>query len=210
MFLDGEEAWVQWTETDSLYGSRALAAEWEGKKYVDSGSVGRRSMGGDGDGAKTELDSISMFVLLDLLGAPDPKVSSFFSDTHWAYQHLATAESRLRKMGLLESKPKQAFLQEGKKAANMFTGGYVLDDHVPFLQRGVPVLHVIPLPFPDVWHTMDDDGEHLDIPTVGDWAKIMSLFVAEWMDVEGFVPGKEDSKVVIGSENEGRREKEEL
>lgn len=201
MFLDGEEAWVQWTDQDSLYGSRALAAEWEGRKY-DEVEVGKRSVGG---GPKTELDSISLFVLLDLLGAPGPKVPSFFGDTHWAYQHLASAESKLRKMGLLESKPKQPFLQEGKKTANMFNGGYVLDDHVPFLQRGVPVLHVIPLPFPEVWHTMDDDGGHLDTPTVGDWAKIVSLFVAEWMDVEGFVP-----EAVVESNDEWRREKEEL
>ncbi|KAM7223195.1 hypothetical protein V8F06_001408 [Rhypophila decipiens] len=199
MFLDGEEAWISWTDTDSLYGSRALVAEWEGRKFTGD-AVGKRSAG-----PKTELDAISLFVLLDLLGAPDPKINSFFKNTHWAYQHLAAAEAKLRNLGLLESTPQQPFLPEGKKAPQRFTGGYVLDDHVPFLQRGVPVLHVIPLPFPDVWHTMDDDGDHLDVPTVGDWAKIVSLFVAEWMDVEGFVPGKEER-----AKNGGWREKEEL
>ena len=145
------------------------------------------------------MDGISLFVLLDLLGAPGPQVPSFFGDTHWAYRHLAMAEGRMRKMGLLESRPETGgFLQEGKKTANMFTGGYVLDDHVPFLQRGVPVLHVIPLPFPKVWHTMEDDGEHLDVETVGDWARIVSVFVAEWMGLEGFVGG------------DGWREKDEL
>lgn len=29
IFFDGEEAFVEWTATDSLYGSRHLAAEWE-------------------------------------------------------------------------------------------------------------------------------------------------------------------------------------
>ena len=32
--------------------------------------------------------------------------------------------------------------------------GYVGDDHVPFLRRGVSVLHVIAEPFPRVWHTL--------------------------------------------------------
>lgn len=29
---------------------------------------------------------------------------------------------------------------------------HIEDDHIPFLMRGVPVLHVIPWPFPDDWH----------------------------------------------------------
>jgi len=61
----------------------------------------------------------------------------------------------------------------------------MLDDHVPFMARGVDVLHIIPSPFPDVWHHMEDDGEHLDGPIVEDWAKIVTAFVAEWMDLEG-------------------------
>jgi len=44
---------------------------------------------------------------------------------------------------------------------------------------------MIPIPFPRVWHTSDDDGEHLDIDTVEDWAKLVTAFTAEWMDLEG-------------------------
>lgn len=29
VFFDGEEAFQQWTATDSLYGARHLAAKWE-------------------------------------------------------------------------------------------------------------------------------------------------------------------------------------
>ena len=32
---------------------------------------------------------------------------------------------------------------------------HIDDDHAPFLKRGVPVLHLIPYPFPDVWHTLN-------------------------------------------------------
>ncbi len=57
---------------------------------------------------------------------------------------------------------------------------------MPFMARGVEVLHLIPTPFPDVWHDMTDDGEHLDIPTVEDWALLTTAFVGEWMDLDGF------------------------
>ncbi|KAK0618424.1 hypothetical protein B0T17DRAFT_537892 [Bombardia bombarda] len=176
LFLDGEEAWVSWTQADSLYGSRALAAKWESTQY-------------DGLSAfSTPLDSISLFVLLDLLGAADPHVPSYFAKTHWAYQHMAAVEDRLRKLGMLETGPSSRFLLESSKRAHQFSGGFVEDDHVPFMARGVDIFHVIPMPFPPVWHTMDDDGAHLDLPTTRDWAKIVSAFVAEWMDLEGFIP----------------------
>lgn len=48
-----------------------------------------------------------------------------------------------------EDLPLQGFL-----TANAPRGG-IDDDHRPFLQRGVPVFHVIPLPFPHVWHTLE-------------------------------------------------------
>lgn len=177
VLLDGEEAWVKWTEEDSLYGSRALAEAWA--ESPREGMAGTFS---------NKLESISLFVLLDLLGAPSPKIPSYFAKTHWAYAHMAKGERRLRQLGLLESKEEAApFLPDEKKQSYQFTMGYVLDDHVPFMERGVDILHLIPTPFPAVWHTMDDDGAHLDLPTVRDWAKIVTVFVAEWMELEGFL-----------------------
>lgn len=176
LLLDGEEAWVQWTGTDSTYGSRALAKTW-GDEVHPAMSV-----------YKHPIDSISLFVLLDLLGASDPHVPSYFPTTHWAYQNLARIEARMRQLRLLESTPRDHFLPEAGKEARHFRPGFVQDDHVPFMDRGVGILHIIPTPFPWVWHRMEDDGEHLDGPTVRDWARLMSAFVAEWMDLEGFVP----------------------
>jgi hypothetical protein len=37
---------------------------------------------------------------------------------------------------------------------------------------------------------MDDDGAHLDLPTVEDWARMVTAFVGEWMDLEGYFPHK--------------------
>lgn len=131
-----------------------------------------------------------MFVLLDLLGAAEPNIPSYFPTTHWAYRNLAKVEERLRKLGVLETEPKMPFLGESEKEGAQFFRGFVADDHIPFMRRGVDILHIIPAPFPSVWHTMNDDGAHLDVPTIRDWARIMTAFVAEWMDLEGhLLPG---------------------
>lgn len=171
LLLDGEEAFVSWTDTDSLYGARSLAETWENQPTMAMADFPNR------------LNQISLFVLLDLLGAADPQIPSYFLPTHWAYQAMATVEQRMRDLGLLESQPAQPFLPDSEKAASRFTRSWVGDDHVPFMERGVPVLHLIPSPFPRVWHTMQDDGKHLDMPTVRDWAKIMTAFTLEWLDM---------------------------
>jgi len=172
LLLDGEEAFASWTDTDSLYGSRSLAEEWEERSAYPALS-----------NYHNPLRQISLFVLLDLLGAQNPHVPSYFSTTHWAYKKLATLEGRLRSLGLLESKPTQPFLPESDKLLSNFDHSGIGDDHEPFMKRGVPILHLIPSPFPDVWHNMMDDGEHLDLPTVRDWARIMTAFALEWLDM---------------------------
>ena len=63
LFFDGEEAFKRWTATDSIYGSRKLAAEWEKKPYSSGGVSGNHN------------DRIDIFVLLDLLGAKNMQFS---------------------------------------------------------------------------------------------------------------------------------------
>jgi glutaminyl-peptide cyclotransferase len=174
LLLDGEEAFKVWTDDDSLYGARALAQEWEETMHPAMSTY------------RTPLASIDLFVLLDLLGAAEPTVPSYFKTTHWAYRNLATIEERLRGLSQLKSKPAEAFLPEKEKQeSERWLGGYIGDDHVPFMEKGVEILHLITTPFPRVWHTIEDDGEHLDMPTVEDWAMITTAFAAEWLDLEG-------------------------
>ena len=137
---------------------------------------------------QTPLASIDLFVLLDLLGAKNPAVPSYFKTTHWAYQHMAALEARLRSLSIFQSGGGSSFFPEAsKRDSDRWLGGYIEDDHIPFMAKGVEVLHLIPSPFPHVWHTIDDDGEHLDISTVRDWAVLTAAFAAEWMDLEGYI-----------------------
>ncbi|KAI9888002.1 MAG: hypothetical protein M1823_000123 [Watsoniomyces obsoletus] len=194
LLLDGEEAFKDWSDDDSLYGARSLAEEWDQTLHPALSTY------------RTPLSSITLFVLLDLLGAANPVIPSYSRTTHWAYQHLSKLESRLRSLSLLKSSPNHpskrnpqhkrenepTFLPEGNKYENsgghsgFVSFGVIEDDHIPFMARGVEILHVIPARFPTVWHKIEDDGEHLDLDTVHDWAMLVTAFVAEWMDLEGF------------------------
>ena len=209
LLFDGEEALETWTATDSIYGARSLAEEWENTFHPALSTF------------RNPLQSISLFVLLDLLGAKAPVVPSYFITTHWAYAHMAHLESRLRKLGLFKSSPNHAtkakkaeeaakkkgkeykkraepvwLREENKKDSDNWLGGLIGDDHEPFLHRGVEVLHMIPSPFPRVWHEMDDNGFHLDMDTVEDWTLLVTAFTAEWMELEGFMDKKQGKRSV--------------
>lgn len=56
IFFDGEEALVDFTETDGLYGSKHLAEKWA-----------KSSM----------LEQIRLFILLDLVGATAPNFNTY-------------------------------------------------------------------------------------------------------------------------------------
>ncbi|KAL8714527.1 MAG: hypothetical protein Q9220_001475 [cf. Caloplaca sp. 1 TL-2023] len=198
LFLDGEEAFKTWTDTDSLYGARSLAAEMETTAYAAQSTF------------HNALSTISLFVLLDLLGADHPTVPSYFKTTHWAYQKLAALEKRLRSLSLFESASKDGskradspFLTEAEKDETRWLGGMIQDDHVPFMERGVDVLHLIPAPFPRVWHNREDDGAHLDLATVKDWSRLITAFAAEWMELEDYLNDTQDSSKSSRNLNNG-------
>ncbi|KAL5000063.1 hypothetical protein BDV10DRAFT_41817 [Aspergillus recurvatus] len=180
LFLDGEEAFKQWTDTDSLYGARSLAQHWD-SEVNPAMSV-----------YKTPLSSISLFVLLDLLGSRNPTIHSYYKTTHWAYQKLANVERRLRELKMFKSSGKTWFPDSPADERQLSYYGYLGDDHLPFLKRGVDVLHIIDYSpnrgFPSVWHDIKDDAEHLDMDTVEDWSLLVAGFAAEWMELEGFMP----------------------
>lgn len=175
IFMDGEEAFLRWTDTDSLYGARSLAQTWEQTPLPAMSTY------------QNPLETIELFLLLDLLGAKSPKIPSYFLTTHWAYQAMADAESRLRGLNQFKSNSEGPFLTESHKDTAMFTSAFIGDDHVPFMSRGVEILHIIPSHFPRVWHRIEDDGEHLDMDTVSDWTKLVTAFTAEWMELDPYM-----------------------
>lgn len=164
VFFDGEESFEEWTDTDSLYGSRHLAERMATSPHPQGASH------------TTMLQAVDLFVLLDLLGGPNPLIVNHFDNTARWFDRLVTAEKRLHRLGLLASHPsEQAYFRKD------FYLGPVQDDHIPFLHRGVPVLHIIATPFPQFWHTLDDDEENMHRPTVENLTKILAIFLTEYL-----------------------------
>ncbi|KAJ8044688.1 Glutaminyl-peptide cyclotransferase [Holothuria leucospilota] len=164
IFFDGEEAFVQWTRTDSLYGARHLAAKMENTPHPPGATD------------TNQLDAMDMFILLDLIGTPDPVFRNMFSATSSWFIHLAGIETRLREMGAIRARSYPYF-----RTVQAYGGG-IEDDHIPFLRRGMDrIMHLIANPFPSVWHKMSDNAEALDPATIDDLNKILQVFVVEYM-----------------------------
>jgi len=136
LFDDGEEAVQQWSHTDSLYGTRHLAAKWQ---------------------ANGTLGSIKAVLIVDMIGDKDLNVIREQNSTSW-----------------LEDTIYQAAKNTGH-AGNFFkTKGYMEDDHLPFLQRGVATADVIDSDYgphtestPDGWHhTAEDTLDKLSVKSL--------------------------------------------
>lgn len=180
VFFDGEEAFKAWTGTDSIYGARHLSQKWS-NAYI-APYTKRRLLS---HASVTELTTIEHLILLDLLGAPNPSVRSYFIDTAWLFDAMVSVEERLHQAGLLTESEGTANFRSfflPRRGAE-FNYGYIEDDHVPFLRKGVSVLHVIPYPFPTVWHTLQDDASALDVPTMRRWNLILRIFMCEYLDL---------------------------
>ncbi|EDW69538.1 glutaminyl-peptide cyclotransferase isoform X2 [Drosophila virilis] len=166
IFFDGEEAFREWTNSDSVYGSRHLANKFARTRSPtstsDQANLGPR-----------HIDRIEVLVLLDLIGARNPKFSSFYENTHGLHSSLVEIEQTLRTAGRLEG--------NNKMFLNRPAGGLVDDDHRPFLEENVPILHLIATPFPDSWHTPRDNAANLHWPSIRNFNRVFRNFVYEYL-----------------------------
>ncbi len=110
VFFDGEESIKpQWTSSDSLYGSRHLAAKWSG-----NGTLAR----------------IKAYLLADMIGDKDLNIDRDANSTPWLLDTLKVAAKNT-----------------GHTTSVFKNATQVEDDHIPFGQRGVPVLDIIDLDY---------------------------------------------------------------
>lgn len=156
IFFDGEEAVQHWSKTDSLYGSRALALKWS--------KLSKESF--------NSLDKINLMILLDLLGSKDAtKIYSFHSDNSFVGKEF---KKLIEIEGEYSNDP--SIFQESNQFKHL-NGLAIEDDHTPFLPFKVPVLHLIPVPFPSVWHTPADTIEALDRDLCEKISRIIYKFI---------------------------------
>jgi glutaminyl-peptide cyclotransferase len=133
LFDDGEESITPtWTDSDSLYGTRHIAAKW-----AADGTLGK----------------IKAFIVADMIGWKEMNIDREQNSTPWLEDLLA-----------------QAGKDTGHSAYLFRVTGAVDDDHLPFKQRGVPVLDIIDFEYgtpdnPEAYHhtaldTMDKLSAH--------------------------------------------------
>ncbi|EGG11615.1 glutaminyl-peptide cyclotransferase [Melampsora larici-populina 98AG31] len=180
VLFDGEEAFKDWTHTDSIYGARALAKKWA-EPIRTPNALQKQT---------NQLDNIQAFVLFDLLGARSPSIHNFFEhQTGWMYEAWQEAELRLSKLGVIsltDIKTDSFFKDQVGSNQVRFFGG-VEDDHIPFLAAKVPILHLISAPFPSVWHEITDNVNALDYSTILNWVKIGEVALIEYFGLQDFL-----------------------
>ncbi|KAJ2604574.1 hypothetical protein EV177_006371 [Coemansia sp. RSA 1804] len=168
VFFDGEEAYVQWTSTDSLYGARHLAEFWE--RNPDPATAAAFSSLAK---QEPELERIDVMVLLDLIGAPDNAFVALQEPTANLFMELSKLEHRLHDAGYIN----RTYMNTDHPVA----AEYIEDDHIPFIRRNIPVLHLISRPFPKVWHSLADNASALDANVIANMSLILRSFVASYL-----------------------------
>ncbi|XP_060063663.1 glutaminyl-peptide cyclotransferase-like [Ylistrum balloti] len=177
VFFDGEEAFLEWTAHDSLYGARHLAEKWANTPHPLFNE-------------KSYLSSITAFVLLDLIGSTDVSFSSFYTQTEELFEYLVKIEETLTEKQFLNAtglRRRQKLFHSSRYGG--FMGGGIEDDHKPFEERGVPILHLISYPFPKVWHRMSDNAKAIDYAVTENFNRIFRTFVADFLHLDANLNG---------------------
>jgi glutaminyl-peptide cyclotransferase len=132
LFLDGEEAVVEWRGNDHTYGSR---------HYVETAK------------RNGSLASLKAMVLVDMIGDRDLRIKRDLNSTGWL-TNIIWDTARQQKLAAY-------FPAESTQ---------VEDDHLPFMQAGVPSVDIIDLEYAP-WHTAGDNLEAVSahsLQVVGD------------------------------------------
>jgi len=129
VFDDGEEAVKEWSATDSLYGTRHLAAKWDRE-----GTIGK----------------IKALMIADMIGDKDLNLDEDGNSTQWLRDMLEVAA------------------KDTGHSANIFKLSYsgIEDDHLPFKQRGVPVLDLIDIDYGPKTQALPDGYHHTAQDTI--------------------------------------------
>jgi glutaminyl-peptide cyclotransferase len=99
------------------------------------------------------LAGIKAMVLLDMIGDRDLVIRRDTNSTVWLTDIIWSTAARLGHSAIFSNEPTE-----------------IADDHLPFLEAGIPAVDVIDLDYPQ-WHTAQDDLEHVSarsLQIVGD------------------------------------------
>ena len=142
LFLDGEEAVLEWQGLDHTYGSRYYVAH------------AKR------DGS---LASLKALVLVDMIGDRDLRIKRDLNSTPWLVDTIWAAAARQNLAAY--------FLSDRVR---------IEDDHLPFMEAGVPSVDIIDLEYP-AWHT---PGDTLDAVSARSLQVVGDVLIAALPQIE--------------------------
>ena len=67
--------------------------------------------------------------------------------------------------------------RQGASAFKNSRGHYISDDHLPFLEAGIPVVDLIHYPFPTYWHTTEDSIDKCSGHSLKQVGNVLSDFI---------------------------------
>jgi len=180
-FFDGEEAFINWTREDSVYGSRNMVKSYSLlERTIANKKLGNRNME-----KIRKIDRIQCFMLLDLLGnKPEPGRHMFvhdrkFSQANDLFERLSEIENLDFLKKKFKNKPRTSYFNSQTIGKTQLG---IDDDHMPWYRAGVRnILHMIAYPFPRVWHTIHDNEANLDYDTIYNLQLIFDTFIVEYM-----------------------------
>lgn len=143
VFLDGEEAFVEWSTFDSTYGSRHLAQRWKREGVAPK---------------------IHALILLDMIGDKDLGI---FYETNSTPHLMDLVWETARKEGL------QSILSSIRAP--------VEDDHIPFLDVGIPSVDIIDLeygPGNSYHHTAEDSLDKISVQSLEKTGRLVLAVLA--------------------------------
>jgi Zn-dependent M28 family amino/carboxypeptidase len=141
LFLDGEEAVIEWQGTDHTYGSRYYVQEAK-----RAGTI----------------KDIRAFILVDMIGDRDLDIRREQNSTRWLTDAIWTAARRLKR---------PEFIEETTP---------IEDDHLEFLEAGIPSVDIIDLDY-SAWHQPED---RLDRIAAGSLQAVGDVLIAALPTIE--------------------------
>jgi glutaminyl-peptide cyclotransferase len=84
----------------------------------------------------------------------------------------------LRRSGPLVQVVFNRALALGLDALDPTPGPAVLDDHVPFLERGIAAMDLIDMDYP-AWHTLADTPENCSAESLGQIGRLLEALISE-------------------------------
>lgn len=149
LFLDGEEAFIDWSTFDSTYGSRHLAKRWKD----------------DGTGSR-----VRALLLLDMIGDKNLNLQKDTNSTPWLMDLVWNTATEGGFKDILDARPTA-----------------IQDDHLPFIDVGIPCADIIDLDYEPWWHTA---GDTLDKISATSMEKVGNLVLAVLPKLEQKVSGR--------------------